>query len=69
MLSQGQRVKRGDIIGWSGNTGLSKGPHLHYEIVKGGKKINPIDYFYGDLSPEEYVTAREEAKVENMSMD
>ncbi len=68
-VKQGQKVNRGDIIGWSGNTGLSKGPHLHYEIVHNNKKINPIDYFYGDLSPEEYVKAREEAKVDNMSMD
>ena len=65
----GQRVKRGDIIGLSGNTGLSKGPHLHYEIIKNDRKIDPIDYFYGDLTPEEYVRLREEAKVENMSMD
>lgn len=68
-VKQAHKVKRGDIIGWSGNTGLSKGPHLHYEIVQDNKKINPIDYFYGDLSPEEYVKAREEAKVDNMSMD
>ncbi|RMG58741.1 MAG: M23 family metallopeptidase [Bacteroidetes bacterium] len=65
----GQRIKRGDIIGLSGNTGLSKGPHLHYEIIKNDRKIDPIDYFYGDLTPEEYVRLREEAKVENMSMD
>ncbi|MFK7922286.1 MAG: M23 family metallopeptidase [Bacteroidia bacterium] len=68
-VKEGHKVNRGDIIGWSGNTGLSKGPHLHYEIVQDNKKINPIDYFYGDLSPEEYVKAREEAKVDNMSMD
>ncbi|MEL6591296.1 MAG: M23 family metallopeptidase [Bacteroidota bacterium] len=68
-VKQGQKVNRGEIIGWSGNTGLSKGPHLHYEIVHNNNKINPIDYFYGDLSPEEYVKAREEAKVDNMSMD
>lgn len=68
-IKKGQRVKRGDIIGYSGNTGLSKGPHLHYEIIKNGTKIDPIDYFYGDLTPEEYVRLRAEAKVENMSMD
>ncbi len=69
MVKKGQVVKRGDLIGLSGNTGLSKGPHLHYEIVKNGKKIDPIDYFYGDLTPDEYVKLREEAALDNESMD
>lgn len=69
-VKKGQEVKRGDIIGYSGNTGLSKGPHLHYEIIKDDKKIDPVDYFYeDDLSPEEYVQLRKEAQVENESMD
>ncbi|MEO0899132.1 MAG: M23 family metallopeptidase [Bacteroidota bacterium] len=69
IVKKGEKVERGQIIGYSGNTGLSKGPHLHYEIFKDEKRINPIDYFYGDLTPEEYVKLREEAKVDNMSMD
>lgn len=70
-VKRGQKVKRGDIIGYSGNTGLSKGPHLHYEVLKDGSRINPIDYFYGDedISPQEYLKLRKEAMVENESMD
>jgi murein DD-endopeptidase MepM/ murein hydrolase activator NlpD len=68
-VSVGQKVKRGDVIGYTGNTGLSKGPHLHYEIEKNGQKINPIDFFYSDLSPQQYVQLRKQADHENESMD
>ncbi len=50
----GQRIKRGDVIGLVGNTGTSTAPHLHYEVHKNGKRINPINFFYNDLSPEEF---------------
>ncbi|MBN1338944.1 MAG: M23 family metallopeptidase [Bacteroidales bacterium] len=50
----GQKVVRGQILGKVGNTGLSAGPHLHYEVHKDGKKVNPVYYFYNDLTPEEY---------------
>lgn len=68
-VKAGQKVKRGDMIGLTGNSGLSKGPHLHYEILKDGKKIDPIDYFYSDLSPETYVDFKRKAKQFNESMD
>lgn len=53
-VKKGQYINRGDIIGEVGSTGSSTGPHLHYEVIHYGKKVNPIHYFFNDLTPEEY---------------
>ncbi len=53
-VRRGQRVKRGDVLGYVGNTGLSTAPHLHYEVQKDDSAVNPIHYYFNDLTPEQY---------------
>lgn len=65
----GQRVKRGDVIGFVGSTGRSEAPHLHYEIYKDDERINPINFYYGNLSPEEFDQVLQQAQKENQSLD
>jgi len=68
-IKKGQRVKRGDLIGFVGNTGRSQAPHLHYEIIKNGVKINPINFYYGSLSPEEFAAMQKAAETQGQSLD
>ncbi len=67
-VKKGQKVKRGDCIGYVGSTGSSTGPHVHYEIIKDGKKINPAPYLFMDITAEEYEKLLELATRENQSM-
>jgi murein DD-endopeptidase MepM/ murein hydrolase activator NlpD len=64
----GQKVKRGEQVGMVGSTGMSSGAHLHYEVIQNGKKVDPVYFFGGDLSPEEYDEVLELARQENQSM-
>ncbi len=66
---KGQKVKRGDVIGFVGNTGTSTAPHLHYEVIKGDKKINPINFYFNDLTPEEFEKMLELSNSSNQSFD
>jgi murein DD-endopeptidase MepM/ murein hydrolase activator NlpD len=66
---QGVKVKRGDLIGYVGSTGLSTGPHVHYEVIKNGEKVNPINFYYNDLTPEEYQIMLELSSKSTQSFD
>ncbi|WP_338408764.1 M23 family metallopeptidase [uncultured Flavobacterium sp.] len=65
----GQRIKRGDIIGYVGSTGRSEAPHLHYEVHKNKRAVNPLNFYYGNISAVEYVAISKIANQENQSLD
>jgi murein DD-endopeptidase MepM/ murein hydrolase activator NlpD len=65
----GQKVNRGEVIGLVGSTGKSTAPHLHYEVVKNGQKVNPANYYYNDLTPEEYEKMLKLASHPNQAFD
>ncbi len=65
----GQHVKRGDVIGYVGSTGRSEAPHCHYEVHKNGSVVNPLNFYYGNISAAEYVAISKAANQENQSLD
>tara|TARA_B100000809_G_scaffold237763_1_gene257853 strand:- start:16408 stop:17379 length:972 start_codon:yes stop_codon:yes gene_type:complete len=69
IVRNGQKLKRGDLIGYVGSSGTSTAPHLHYEVHKAKRKVNPIYYYFNDLTPEEYDLMLDMASKENQSLD
>ena len=68
VVRRGEKVKRGDLIGYVGSTGLSVAPHLHYEVHKNGIAVNPINFYYGDLSVSEFADLQQTSE-ESQSYD
>ena len=69
LVRSGMKIKRGDRIGLVGSTGASTAPHCHYEVMKDGKKIDPVNFFYNDLTPQQYQMVIELASQANQSFD
>lgn len=61
-IRPGKRIQRGDMIAFTGNSGLTEGPHLHYEVLLDDKPINPMTYLIADISPEEYLMFKDTAE-------
>ena len=68
-VRKGQKVSRGDVIGFVGNTGMSVAPHLHYEVKLNGKHVDPVNYYFNDLTAEEYEKMVELASMTGQSFD
>ncbi|HMR92627.1 MAG TPA: M23 family metallopeptidase [Chitinophagaceae bacterium] len=65
----GEKVARGEVVGWVGSTGKSTGPHLHYEVHKNGNKLDPVYFFYNDLTPDQFERLLKQAAASNQSFD
>jgi len=68
-VKNGHRVKRGEVIGYVGSTGKSTGPHCHYEVHKNGRPLDPVYFFYNDLTPEQFDRILKAAASNNQSLD
>lgn len=66
---RGQKVVRGEVIGWVGSSGKSTGPHCHYEVIKNSRKLDPVYFFYNDLTPEQFDRLLKMAAASNQSFD
>ncbi|MFS8615783.1 MAG: M23 family metallopeptidase [Solitalea sp.] len=69
LVKPGQKVKRGQVIGLVGNSGSSTAPHVHYEVHKNGKPVNPVHFYFNDLTPEEYQQMLQISSQANQSFD
>lgn len=65
---QGRKIKRGELVGHVGSTGLAQAPHLHYEVIQNGKRVDPVYFFFNDLTPAEYEEVLEDARQENQCL-
>ena len=68
-IRPGAKIKRGDLIGYSGQSGMVEGPHLHYELYRNGSPIDPINYLFADITPDEFLMYKEIAQTNQKSMD
>lgn len=68
-VKKGQKVKRGQLVGYVGSTGKATGPHLHYEVLKNDEAVDPLHFFFNDLSPEQYEKILEQAELPSLTMD
>ena len=64
-----EKISSNGVVNIVGSTGLSTAPHVHYEVMKGGEKMNPINYYYNDLTPEQYQKLIELSEQSSQSFD